>query len=195
MFFGHEFLRLSKCWTKGRHGLCSLNVPGGWLPSSMSVVSCPMSNVKFTLPNYLLTNYQLEPFGLTHLRFDMGQLTTDIEGKNKGAGNFRRPFGRRKGTLTLRSWLRSWFAPFGSRLCSQFTNGSRDISAVDFPVLNRHTRTRCQITRTLRFRIDCESDLLRLAANLLGNDQLIRIDRSDRTLGEMCSGLGCFRLG
>ena len=122
-------------------------------------------------------------------------MTISPEQKNKGAGNCRRPFGRRKGTLTLRSWLRSWFAPFGSRLCSQFTNGSRDISAVDFPVLNRHTRTRCQITRTLRFRIDCESDLLRLAANLLGNDQLIRIDRSDRTLGEMRRRLGCFRLG
>src|SRR5207237_8168031 len=47
----------------------------------------------------------------------------------------------------------------------------------------------------LRLRIDSESDLFCLAANLFGNDHLIRFDRSDRTLGEMRRRLGCFRLG
>src|SRR2546427_200916 len=51
------------------------------------------------------------------------------------------------------------------------------------------------ISVPLCLRVQREALLLRLTANFFADHQLVRVDRSDRTLGEMRCGLDCFRLG
>jgi hypothetical protein len=100
-----------------------------------------------------------------------------------------------KGTLALRSRLVCCFARLGSRVRRQLPDRSGDVLVIEFAVLHGHTRPDDQITEPLRLKVDRERYWLCLAANLFGDDHLVRFDRSDRALGEMGRRLGCFRLG
>ena len=66
---------------------------------------------------------------------------------------------------------------------------------IGFVVLHGYPCAGNQCTAAQSLRIHRESHALFFAANLLDDDHLIRADRSDRTLGEMCCWLECFRLG
>src|SRR5438477_8306553 len=90
-------------------------------------------------------------------------------------------FGRRKGTLALR-WCFAWLRSCGRR---QLANGSGDILAILLAVLNGHASTSSQITVALSLGVDGELRLFGLAANLLRDDDVVRVNRSDRSLGEV----------
>src|SRR6185503_10195686 len=96
------------------------------------------------------------------------------------APNARRLFGEEEGgTLALRSRLVCRIAGRDSRLRRQLPHRSGDILTIDLAILHGDASTDDQLTRTLRLRVKPESHLFRLAANLPGNDHLIRFDRSD----------------
>src|SRR5438132_7358053 len=96
-----------------------------------------------------------------------------------------------KGTLLLRPSL--------ARLCGvgyrQLANGSGDLLAVLLAILNGYASASGQITVALGLRVQGEPLLFCLAANFLRNDNCVRVDRSDRSLGAMRRRLGYFRLG
>jgi hypothetical protein len=105
--------------------------------------------------------------------------------KKKRGALIGRPVGEEEGgTLALRLGL-----------YRQLANCGGGLLAVGLVVLNGHTSAGNQVTASQSLRVDRESHALFFAANLLDDDHLIRADRSDRTLGEMCCRLECFRLG
>src|SRR5689334_14260565 len=107
----------------------------------------------------------------------------------------RRPFGEEEGGLALRSRLDfslAWLCRIGH---GQLANRSGDFLPVLLAVLNRHASSGSQFTVALGLRIQRELFLLGLATNFLRNDESVRVDRSDRALGEMRRRLGYFRLG
>src|SRR5437763_996758 len=100
-----------------------------------------------------------------------------------------------RGTLALRSRPECGLVRLSSGFCRQLVNSGSDLLAVLLTVLNRDASTSSQITVTLCLRVQRKARLLLLAANFPGNHQSVRINRSDRTLGEMRRRMGCFRLG
>src|SRR5690242_8845370 len=112
--------------------------------------------------------------------------------KKIGDARYWRPFlGGGRGTLALR-WCFAWLRSCGRR---QLANGSGDMLAILLAILNGHASTSSQITVALSLGVDGELRLFGLAANFLADDDFVRVDRSDRSLGEMRRRLGCFRLG
>src|SRR3989442_15997306 len=100
-----------------------------------------------------------------------------------------------RGTLTLRSPPKRGLGRLSRLLDGCFPHSSGDLFAVLLAVLNRDASAGGQISVPLCLRVQREALLLRLTANFFGDRQLVRVDRSDRTLGEMRCGLDCFRLG
>src|SRR5947207_2844217 len=121
------------------------------------------------------------PSDSNHCRFQNSEVL-DVKKRTLKRASFWEEEG---GTLALRSRPECGLFRWSSVLRRQLAHSSGKLLAVFLAVLHGNASTSSQITVALCLRVQREARLLLLAANFPGNHHSVRINRSDRTLGEM----------